>query len=199
MNPSCPAQGAPRAPQGSGALRCSAVPQTRNGCHGYPEGCAQERRLPLKATICSQLLQACLRPYSNRGTWLLPQTSVCKPSPARTAFPVPTALSNNTACHFYLKTGVKIAPQKHCHLHCHLQRRNGTPPPISCSLCSSPFSCPALSPSLPPALQNKTQTWAGSTWEIIYFAQPGKQADESKQIQYQSSQQQIHNSGGVIA
>lgn len=116
MNPSCPAQGAPRAPQGSGALRCSAVPQTRNGCHGYPEGCAQERRLPLKATICSQLLQACLRPYSNRGTWLLPQTSVCKPFPARTAFPVPTALSNNTACHFYLKTGVKIAPQKHCHL-----------------------------------------------------------------------------------
>lgn len=79
------------------------------------------------------------------------------------------------------------------------QRRNGTLPPISCSLCSSPFSCPALSPSLPPALQNKTQTWAGSTWEIIYFAQPGKQAGESKQIQYQSSQQQIHNSGGVIA
>lgn len=58
---------------------------------------------------------------------------------------------------------------------------------------------PSTQPLSPSSTGNKTQTWAGSTWEIIYFAQPGKQADESKQIQYQSSQQQIHNSGGVIA
>lgn len=34
-----------------------------------------QRRLPVMSRICSRLAQACLKPYNNRGMWLLPQTS----------------------------------------------------------------------------------------------------------------------------
>lgn len=80
VNPSSPPWKSPWAPAKHGGCRSSqGEPQLfpRPGMVVMATLKDVQRRLPVMPTICSWLVQACLRPYNNRGMWLLPQTSSC--------------------------------------------------------------------------------------------------------------------------
>ncbi|KAI1236010.1 hypothetical protein IHE44_0002105 [Lamprotornis superbus] len=72
-----------------------------------------QRRLPLKSTICSQLVQACLGPYNNREMWLLPQTSSClqtHPIHCKNSLSSPFCFVHQYNLSFLFEDWPKIAP-----------------------------------------------------------------------------------------
>lgn len=104
---------------------------------------------------CSQLVQACLRPYKDRGMWLLQQSSGCSQAHlihSRTKQEWPCQPLLLCPVRFLVEDWAEIAPPasttgakafsppEGCGFTTGKpHRRNLTLPPISCSLWSSPF------------------------------------------------------------